>query len=97
MLVSFSMLLLLTVTIIPLYVQMKEAEKKQYVSYQADAILHEELLKYKYEEGYKQRGKIIKENVVFYLKWNGESTQKLCVEWIDSAEKMKKKCDVMLK
>ncbi len=97
MLVSFSMLLLLTGTIIPLYVQMKEAEKKQYVSYQADAILHEELLKYKYEAGYKRREKIVKENVAFYLKWNGESTQKLCVEWTDSAEKMKKKCDVMLK
>ena len=97
MLVSFSMLLLLTGTIIPLYVQMKEEEKKQYVSYQADAILHKELLKYKYETGYKRREKIVKENVVFYLKWKGESAQKLCVEWTDSADKMKKKCDVMLK
>lgn len=96
--VAFSVLLLLTLHLFPLYTHIRIERDNQVAINTADRLLHEEILHYKYDGNEARNSKVTHNNRTYNLSWESSKQElKACIKWEDKLKRSMERCDYILK
>ncbi|MDF0727788.1 type II secretion system protein [Cytobacillus sp. S13-E01] len=94
-LVSFSIWLLLILTLVPSLILLKQERDNIQTLNNGNQLLYEELISYKEDRSLKQNSTIIRGGTSFILTWDFTSDTSIvtaCVSWEDKRNRMIKRC-----
>ncbi|WP_110111306.1 competence type IV pilus minor pilin ComGE [Bacillus sp. CGMCC 1.16541] len=97
--VAFGILLFVVYSTLPLYVSIVQERKNQKILNQANTLLHEELMKYKYSKSYEEGEEYVVNKISYRFHWENhvQGLKKVCVQWVDLSDREKTRCDFIRK